>query len=183
MKDLSGIFSPSLIIGLDNDKVQAIAAESDDIREERLALTQKLSVLESGTHILYEHMGKPRHIHQLGTVNNIRAAMAPQTRVKKLIAPQLKPMVEVEGVRAPSPQIASEPIRPQKHDADGLSSMFNQLVVTPPSSRSSSVTRLHHVDPAMGTPYTKPKERKRLSRNSFNVPRSPVRVETTDDDL
>ena len=182
MKDLSGIFSPSLIIGLDDDKVQAIAAESDDIREERLALTQKLTDLESGTHILYEHMSKPRHVHQFGTVTDTRAAMMPQIRVKKPIASPLKPMVEVKGMRSPSPQIASEPIRPQKHVADDLSYVFTQLVVTPPSSRSNSVTRLHQVDSAMGTPYTQPKERKRIARKMFDVPRSPVRVETSDDD-
>ncbi|KAF2846803.1 dynamin-1 [Plenodomus tracheiphilus IPT5] len=166
MKDLSSIFSPSLIIGLDDDKIQAIAAESKDIREDRVKRTQKLAAFEIGRNILYEHM-----------------AMTPQIRGKKPVASPSKPIVDIARTQTPSPRMVSEIVRPQKH-VDDLSSEFNQLMVTPPSSRSNSATRSHHrVDSAMGTPSANPKERKRVTRNMFDVPRSPVAVEMTDDEL
>ncbi|KAH9879277.1 hypothetical protein J1614_002716 [Plenodomus biglobosus] len=166
MKDLASIFSPSLILGLDDDHVQAIAAESDDIRERRSELTEKLEALESGTHILYEHM-----------------AMTPQIPIKKSNISPPKPTVEVTRRRASSPRIIDNTAKRQKHSVDEVNNMFTQLSVTPPSSRSNSATSTYRpvVSPAV-TPSTKPKERKRLARNMFDVPRTPA-VESTDDEM
>jgi len=43
---------------MDDEKLCAIASESEDIRHERTTLKQKLSVLESGKQVLFEHIGK-----------------------------------------------------------------------------------------------------------------------------
>jgi hypothetical protein len=43
---------------MDDEQLRAIASESEEIRNERASLKQKLSVLESGKHVLFEHMGK-----------------------------------------------------------------------------------------------------------------------------
>jgi hypothetical protein len=43
---------------MDDEQLRAIASESEEIRSERASLEQKLSVLESGKHVLFEHMGK-----------------------------------------------------------------------------------------------------------------------------
>lgn len=58
VKDLSAIFSPTLTADMDDEQLQAIAAESEDVRFERDALQKKLEVLQSGKRILYEHIGK-----------------------------------------------------------------------------------------------------------------------------
>lgn len=60
IKDLSAIFSPTLTADMDDEQLQAIAAESEDVRFERDALRKKLEVLQSGKRILYEHIGKSR---------------------------------------------------------------------------------------------------------------------------
>lgn len=60
IKNLSGIFSPSLIADLSDEKLHAIAAESDEVGEERDSLRQKLRALASGKDILNEHMGRFR---------------------------------------------------------------------------------------------------------------------------
>jgi hypothetical protein len=60
IKDLSAIFSPTLTADMDDEQLQAIAAESEDVRCERDTLRKKLEVLQSGKRILYEHIGKPR---------------------------------------------------------------------------------------------------------------------------
>jgi hypothetical protein len=43
---------------MDDEQLRAIASESEEIRSERASLKQKLSVLESGKQVLFEHMGK-----------------------------------------------------------------------------------------------------------------------------
>jgi len=43
---------------MDDEKLCAIASESEDIRRERTTLKQKLGVLESGKQVLFEHIGK-----------------------------------------------------------------------------------------------------------------------------
>jgi GTPase SAR1 family protein len=58
IKDLSGIFSPTLTANMDDEQLYAIAAESEDVRYERSSLRKKLEVLQSGRQILYKHMGK-----------------------------------------------------------------------------------------------------------------------------
>ena len=58
IKDLSAIFSPILTANMNDEQLSAIASESEDIRHERATLKQKLSVLESGKQVLYEHIGK-----------------------------------------------------------------------------------------------------------------------------
>ncbi|EAT88305.2 hypothetical protein SNOG_04545 [Parastagonospora nodorum SN15] len=57
IKDLSAIFSPTLTADMDDEQLQAIAAESEDVRCERDTLRKKLEVLQSGKRILYEHIG------------------------------------------------------------------------------------------------------------------------------
>ncbi|KAI8939863.1 hypothetical protein NX059_003597 [Plenodomus lindquistii] len=167
IKDLTAIFSPSLIMGLDDEQVQAIAAESDEMRQERTELAKKLDVLSSGARILHEHM-----------------AMTPQICIKKPAASPTRPTVGVMRPLTPESQISDDGVRFHKHDADDLSAKFNQLAVTPPPSRSTSATRSHHrVDSAMTTPSAQYKERRRIAHSVFSVPRSPVAVDTTDDDL
>jgi hypothetical protein len=58
IKNLPAIFSPTLTADMDDEQLRAIASESEEIRSERASLEQKLSVLESGKHVLFEHMGK-----------------------------------------------------------------------------------------------------------------------------
>jgi hypothetical protein len=60
IKELSGIFSPTLIANMDDKQLHAIAAESEEVRHERSSLQKKLVVLQSGKQILYEHIGKFR---------------------------------------------------------------------------------------------------------------------------
>jgi hypothetical protein len=43
---------------MDDEQLRAIASESEEIHTERLALKQKLSVLESGKQVLFEHIGE-----------------------------------------------------------------------------------------------------------------------------
>ena len=57
IKGLSGIFSPSLIASLSDEQLRAIAAESNEIRDERECLRQRLDALEAGKNVLTEHMG------------------------------------------------------------------------------------------------------------------------------
>jgi hypothetical protein len=57
LQDLSGIFSPQLIIDMDDELLSAIASEPQHLRDERAALKQKLQVLQSGKNVLSEHMG------------------------------------------------------------------------------------------------------------------------------
>jgi hypothetical protein len=61
IKDLGAIFSPMLTISMEDEQIQAIAAESEETRDKRTALRKKLSVLQSGRQALYEHKGKVFH--------------------------------------------------------------------------------------------------------------------------
>jgi hypothetical protein len=65
IKDLSTIFSPTLTADMDDEQLRAIASESEEIRSERVSLKQKLSVLESGKQVLFEHIGEPSTMHAL----------------------------------------------------------------------------------------------------------------------
>jgi hypothetical protein len=58
LKNLSAIFSPTMTADMDDEQLHAIAAESEDAREERLLLKSKLDALKSGKQILYEHIGE-----------------------------------------------------------------------------------------------------------------------------
>lgn len=58
IKDLAGIFSPTLTSEMNEDQLHVIASESPEVQDERASLKQKLDVLESGKEILFEHMGK-----------------------------------------------------------------------------------------------------------------------------
>lgn len=58
IKDLSAIFSPTLIADMDDELLRAIASESEETRDERASLKEKLSVLKSGKQVLSEHIGK-----------------------------------------------------------------------------------------------------------------------------
>ncbi|KAL7771099.1 hypothetical protein CFE70_001041 [Pyrenophora teres f. teres 0-1] len=60
IKDLPAIFSPTLIAGMDEEKLSAIASESEEIRHERATLEQKLSVLEPGKQVLFEHIDEQK---------------------------------------------------------------------------------------------------------------------------
>jgi GTP-binding protein EngB required for normal cell division len=57
IKDLASVFSPSLIANMEDDKIQAIAAETEDVRIERNALVKRLAALEVGKQVLNEHIG------------------------------------------------------------------------------------------------------------------------------
>lgn len=43
---------------MDDEQLHAIAAESEEMRQECEALRKKLNVLQSGTRVLREHIGK-----------------------------------------------------------------------------------------------------------------------------
>lgn len=58
IKNLSTIFSPTLIANMDDELLRAIASESEEIRDERASLREKLCVLEAGKQVLSEHIGK-----------------------------------------------------------------------------------------------------------------------------
>jgi hypothetical protein len=63
LKDLSSIFSPTLIANMDDEQLHAIAAECEEVRDERSHLRKKLEVLETGKKILGEHIGKLERTH------------------------------------------------------------------------------------------------------------------------
>ena len=48
---------------MDDEQLRAIASESEEVRNERASLKQKLSVLESGRQVLFEHIGMIFSLH------------------------------------------------------------------------------------------------------------------------
>ncbi|CAO2656981.1 Nn.00g057840.m01.CDS01 [Neocucurbitaria sp. VM-36] len=169
IKNLAGIFSPSLIADLSDEKLHAIAAESDKVREDRNSLRQKLSALQSGKEILNEHI-----------------AMRPTTRTAKKM--NLKTSRTSRGTRPRTPV--------SQRDEDGnvenghleqvqeLAAKLDSLVVTPPSSDGLKPTR-PRVDSVTGTPTPKTSDRKPSPfgwRPRHNVPRPEVENVTDEDD-
>ncbi|KAF2132512.1 dynamin-1 [Dothidotthia symphoricarpi CBS 119687] len=138
IKDLSSIFSPTLIANLDDDKLHAIASESSEIRHDRDSLRQKLSALEGGKSVLYEHI-----------------AMNPSIRAKdsrpSRIHAQPRKYMSQRGESAE-----------KEEKVEDITSHFNNLVVTPPPSRSKTPPRSRpRVDSATRTPSGSRDGRKR----------------------
>ncbi|KAH3968584.1 hypothetical protein HBH70_134870 [Parastagonospora nodorum] len=134
IKDLSAIFSPTLTADMDDEQLQAIAAESEDVRCERDTLRKKLEVLQSGKRILYEHI-----------------AMRPITRT---LAPK---QTKETGPHTPVPQVQQEAAgiteEAFQRKMNGSISKLNGLAVTPPPSgpNSRQPSRGRH-DSIHGTP-------------------------------
>lgn len=71
-----------MVANLDDKKLHDIASEMSDVRQERESLQQRLSALESGRTILYEHIGKPMPNPIARKQFNSSLAMRLSTRVK-----------------------------------------------------------------------------------------------------
>jgi len=53
---------------MDDEQLHAVAAESGEVRCERLALQQRLEVLRSGKQILCEHMGESAKLRMVQVI-------------------------------------------------------------------------------------------------------------------
>lgn len=58
MRDLAGIFSPTLTADMDEEKLKLIASEAEETQHDRIALKPRLSVLEAGKEVLHGHIGQ-----------------------------------------------------------------------------------------------------------------------------
>jgi len=65
------MFSPTLTANMDDEQLQDIAAECEEVRNERCNLQHKLEVLCTGKMILREHMGKLSRNVSLACLLNI----------------------------------------------------------------------------------------------------------------
>ncbi|KAF1946345.1 dynamin-1 [Clathrospora elynae] len=159
IKNLAAIFSPTLTADMDDEKLRAIASESEDIRNERVSLRQKLSVLETGKQVLFEHI-----------------AMQP------ILRPANKPVSDGPRISVKNTSSLSSDARRNGEEArdatieavDNLSSQLDNLVVTPPSSESGHSRR--RVDFGTATPKPKKMERKRSPFGwppKYDIPRLP----------
>ncbi|RMZ66737.1 interferon-induced gtp-binding mx [Pyrenophora seminiperda CCB06] len=157
MKNLSAIFSPMLTADMDDEQLFAIASESEVIRHERATLRQKLSVLESGKQVLFEHI----------VTANLRSSMAPRR------AHTSKSLRDEQEKMGAAPEVEDE-----------LAIQLDRLVVTPPSPDSAPVRSRPRVD--SGTATTTPQQKKGTKKSpivwppNYNVPR--VVVEGSSDD-
>ncbi|KAF2035984.1 dynamin-1 [Setomelanomma holmii] len=137
LKNLSGIFCPTLTANMDDEQLCDIAAESEESRRQRLNLREKLQILEAGKQVLYEQVAKTP------VTSSKKASQYPLERSKE------------NRPRTPTHQ-ASPPAfnRPGRQDtmAD-LASKLNKLAVTPPPSGSNAHdSSRRRVDSAMTTP-------------------------------
>ncbi|KAF1840478.1 dynamin-1 [Cucurbitaria berberidis CBS 394.84] len=170
IKNLSGIFSPSLITDLSDEKLHAIAAESDEVREERDSLRQKLGALESGKDILNEHI-----------------AMRPTARTaKKVSPPRSRTSVKDTRPRTPVSQRDEDDDAKSVHlaEVEDLTAQLDNLVVTPPSSSGSKHKR-PRVDSVTASPTPKGSGRKRSPYGwppRHDVPRPTIENGSDEDD-
>ncbi|EDU50737.1 interferon-induced gtp-binding protein mx [Pyrenophora tritici-repentis] len=169
IKDLSAIFSPTLTAGMDDDKLSAIASESEDIRHERATLKHKLSVLESGKQVLFEHI-----------------AMRPTIRTTtKPATTSLRSSMTPSRSRTQNSRQDEQERRDATPDAeDELSRQLDNLVVTPPSPASALVRSRPRVDSGTGTPTPKKQGRRRSPFGwppKYDVPRATVEDASDDD--
>lgn len=58
MKNLGAVFSPVLIMQMDESLIQKIAAESQENQDQRELLTRKKTVLSSGLEICQRHVSR-----------------------------------------------------------------------------------------------------------------------------
>jgi hypothetical protein len=56
MSNLVNIFSPSLVSSMSPERLEIIASESEEIRNERAALKQRLADLKAGKRVLDVHI-------------------------------------------------------------------------------------------------------------------------------
>ncbi|RAR10057.1 P-loop containing nucleoside triphosphate hydrolase protein [Stemphylium lycopersici] len=168
IKNLSTIFSPTLIANMDDELLRAIASESEEIRDERASLREKLCVLEAGKQVLSEHI-----------------AMRPIVRSSNQ-KPPVTSRTKAKPARSPTPQAKQKEM--EKNITPGhvedLASQLDNLVVTLPSP---SPERLRpRVDSGTSTPVPQKKvSRKRSERSwppKFDIP-APTVEDTSDDDL
>ncbi|KAE8822844.1 hypothetical protein PTNB73_09636 [Pyrenophora teres f. teres] len=169
IKDLPAIFSPTLIAGMDEEKLSAIASESEEIRHERATLEQKLSVLEPGKQVLFEHI-----------------AMRPTTRTTtKPATSSIRPSMAPSRSHKPNSRQDEQKRRDVKQDSDDeLSCQLDNLVVTPPSPVSAPVRSRPRVDSGTATPTPKKQSRRRSPFGwppSYEVPRAAVEDASDDD--
>ncbi|KAJ4372438.1 hypothetical protein N0V83_004212 [Neocucurbitaria cava] len=169
IKSLAGIFSPSLIADLSDEKLHAIAAESDEVREERESLREKLSTLTSGKDILNEHI-----------------AMRPTTRPAKKVSSKGPRTSRDPRPRTPVSQRDGDDDVETVHLAQvqDLTTKLDNLVVTPHPSDGLKPTR-PRVDSVTGTPTPKASGRKRSPYgwpHRYDVPRPTVEDDTDNDD-
>ncbi|KAH7399626.1 P-loop containing nucleoside triphosphate hydrolase protein [Pyrenochaeta sp. MPI-SDFR-AT-0127] len=170
IKNLSAIFSPSLIASLSDAKLQAIAAESAEVQEERNSLQQRLSALQSGKDVLNEHL-----------------AMRPTVRTKTTTTPSFPTFHRDPRPVTPDSQRSwdGDLDHTKLKDVDGLSAQLNSLVVTPPPSDSERSHR--KVDSAVATPTPTPKgSGKRVLSHAWppsqSTPRQTVQQGSDDSD-
>jgi hypothetical protein len=164
IKDLTSMFSPTLTANMEDEQLQDIAAECEEVRNERSNLKQKLEVLYTGKKILREHMGKPSHSFLPVCMLNVVTARTPMIRTKA---------TSPFGRRNDHPRRPVTPTRVNNHsqyDASAdrvnatadLAYNLDELTITPPVSRRGSARPSHcRVDSAIGTPSPDADQRKR----------------------
>jgi hypothetical protein len=168
LKDLSDIFSPTLTADMDDEQLYAIAAESEDARDERSSLKKKLDTLKSGKQILHEHMGKC--IEQSDTKADLihMTAMRPSIQVKTSTQ-DVPHIVKTTTPYTPNPrktdQSNSSVEKARQGAMTDLTAKLNNLIVTPPPSGSNSrASSRQRVDSLFGTPSLNASARKRSPR-------------------
>lgn len=158
------MFSPTLTANMDDEQLQDIAAECEEVRNERSNLKQKLEVLHTGKKILREHMGKPPHSSLLACMLTVFIARTPMIRTKTTSQPgqrneHLRRPVTPTRVNNHS-QYNTSAIR--ENATTDLASNLDKLKITPPGSRRGSARPLHRRDDsAIGTPSPDASQRNR----------------------
>ncbi|KAH7069304.1 hypothetical protein FB567DRAFT_245063 [Paraphoma chrysanthemicola] len=152
MKNLSSIFSATLVADMDDAQLEAIAAESEVTRCERSKLRDELALLETGKQILSEHFAKA-FVPSMQEARQESSQQVVQSRPRT-------PLVQ------PASQTSERPERAQGRGPEtinDLTSRLNNLIVTPPPSGSNSrESSRRRVDSATTTPSKADVQRPRV---------------------
>ncbi|KAF1949464.1 P-loop containing nucleoside triphosphate hydrolase protein [Byssothecium circinans] len=136
--DLPSLLNPELVLNMDEEKLFAIASESEDVRNWRAALKQKLEDLRAGKRVLDSQARRSGKV--------IGNTLRPQR-----VAPSMPTMDS--RPRTPTPRQAAE----ADEQVDELASSFTRINVTPPPSQPKE---LQPQDTPVGAPLTPPKSPK-----------------------
>jgi hypothetical protein len=166
---------------MEDDKLHAIASESEEVCAERIALRHRLAALEAGKQVLNEHIGMNLPRVRSFQISDYLLASSPAIHAKESSSKGSRP-----DIRPHTPV--------SQHDRQGddakatntaeLTSKFGGLVITPPPSRRTSPQRSRdRVDSVTGTP--RPCENAKRSPHPWlprpDLPTASIEDETDDE--
>ncbi|KAF2013483.1 P-loop containing nucleoside triphosphate hydrolase protein [Aaosphaeria arxii CBS 175.79] len=126
--DLASLFSPTLVSGMSNEQLEAIASESKEITEERAALRQKLRDLEAGRRIL------SKQACQVSKPSQLRPPTStPRTRSHLHLSSESRSTRD----HTPTP---SQHNNQRKDTSDDLISGFGRISISPPRTQRAGAS-------------------------------------------